>query len=241
MINVPYILEFSQCSQRFSEWKVVDISGLLLSEFPHCRFQCRCRSRGCLRIHCHSQKLSTPPLPLYPMNFPHFFPSRKCFRYFGILFLFLLNHLAIFAAWLNPYRVLTPQVHLRTYSAHEVWLRHRYVVETHTQVARGCLWCELYVYFEVIVRGESRIKYLWKQPYYAAMQKHVFPKLLGKDDSKHLLSSLLSSLELSFSSCSLSCSSSTKSIFILRCFITIWRENLLFSVAVHFNTKRILW
>ena len=29
--------------------------------FPHCRFQCRCRSRGCRRRHCHSQKLSLPP------------------------------------------------------------------------------------------------------------------------------------------------------------------------------------
>ena len=31
MINVPCTLEFSQCSQGFSEWKVVDVSWLLLS------------------------------------------------------------------------------------------------------------------------------------------------------------------------------------------------------------------
>ena len=36
----------------------------------------------------------------------------------------------------------------------------------------------------VIVRGESRKEYLWKQPYYAAIQNHAFPTLLGKDDSK---------------------------------------------------------
>ena len=31
MINVEYTLEFSQCSQGLLEWKVVDVSGLLLS------------------------------------------------------------------------------------------------------------------------------------------------------------------------------------------------------------------
>ena len=58
MINFPYTLEFSQCSQGFSEWKVVDVSWLLLSVFS-LSFKCRCRSLGCLQLHCHSQK----PLP----------------------------------------------------------------------------------------------------------------------------------------------------------------------------------
>ena len=38
-----------------------------------------------------------------------------------------------------------------------------------------------YVYFEVTVRGESRIKYLWKRPYYAAIPKYTFPKLFAKE------------------------------------------------------------
>ena len=51
--------------------------------FPHCRFQCRCRSRGCLRLLCHSQKLSLLPLPFYPMTFPPYPRSRKYFLHFG--------------------------------------------------------------------------------------------------------------------------------------------------------------
>ena len=46
---------------------------------------------------------------------------RKYFRDFGNLFLFLLNHLGFYCSWLRSYRFLTPQVHLGTYSAHEVW------------------------------------------------------------------------------------------------------------------------
>ena len=52
------------------------------------------------------------------------------------------------------------------------------------QLGRRCLWRKLYVYFEVIVRGESRKEYLWRRPYYAAIQNHAFPTMLGKDDSK---------------------------------------------------------
>ena len=121
------------------------------------------------------------PRPLYPMNFPHCSHSRKYFRCFGSLFPFLLNRLATFCSWLNTYRFLSPQDHLGTYSVHEVWLRHRYVVVTHTQIPRRCLWRELYVYFEVTVRWESRIKYLWKRPYYAAIPRHVFSKLFAKE------------------------------------------------------------
>ena len=68
----------------------------------------------------HSLKLSTAPLPLYPMNVPHYYSrSGKYFRYFGSLF--LSNHLGPFCFWWNLYRLLTPQVHLETYSAHEAW------------------------------------------------------------------------------------------------------------------------
>ena len=51
--------------------------------FPHCRFQCRCRSRRCLQLHGHLQKLSVLPLPFYPMNVPPYPRSRKYFLHFG--------------------------------------------------------------------------------------------------------------------------------------------------------------
>ena len=105
MINVPYTLESSQCSQGFSESKVVDISGPVLSVSDF-RFQCRCRSHGCLQLHCHSQKLSPSPLPLYPMNFLHCSRSRAYSRYFSSLPLFLLKHLGSFLFLITP--LLTP-------------------------------------------------------------------------------------------------------------------------------------
>ena len=152
------------------------------------------------------------------MTFLHCSRSRKYFPYFGSLFLFLLNRLATFCFWLNSYWFLTPQVHPGTYSAPEVWLRHRYEVVTHTKVARQRLWPELYVYFEVIVRGDSRINYLWKRPYYAGNSEARFSETAWERWLKTCFvlgsSSSLSSLEFSFSSSSLSCSSSTKSIFL---------------------------
>ena len=70
---------------------------------------------------------------------------------------------------------------------HEVWQRDRYVGVAQTQLARRCLWRELCVYFEAIVCAKSRIEYLWKRPYYAAIQTHAFPTPFEKDYSKHLL------------------------------------------------------
>ena len=152
---------------------------------------------GCLQLHCYSQKplpllLPPPPAPpnlRYPTNSPHYDSRYGKYRpHFGSLFPFLLNHLATFCSWLNLYRILTLQVHLETYSAHEAWQRHCYVgVVTRTQLGRRCLWRELYVYFKVIVLGESRKEYLVKRPYYAAIQKHAFPTPLGEDNLKHLL------------------------------------------------------
>ena len=128
MISVPYTLQFSHCSQEFSErerWWTLQGSYSL---FPDCRFQCLCRSLGCFQLHIPLQKLSPPPLLLYPMNLLHCFRSPKYFRYFGTLPLFLSNYLGPFCSRLSPYGLLTPQVLLRTYSAHEVWSSHRYVV-----------------------------------------------------------------------------------------------------------------
>ena len=42
------------------------------------RFQCRCRSIRCLHLHCYSQKLSPPPLPLYPLNLLHCSTQDNC-------------------------------------------------------------------------------------------------------------------------------------------------------------------
>ena len=72
--------------------------------------------------------------------------------------------------YMHSYRLLTPQVHLGTYSTHEVWSRHRFVVVAHTQLVRLCFSRELCVYFKVTVRGESRIEYLWNWPCYATNQ-----------------------------------------------------------------------
>ena len=152
--------------------------------FPHYRFQCRCRFLGCLHLYWHSRKLSPPPLPLYPMNFLHCSPSRKYFRYFGSLFLFLLNRLATFWSWLNPYRFLTPQVHLETHSAHEVWLRHRYEVVINTYSSSSAMFVTriIRLFRSNCPRGVQN-----KISLEAAIQKHALPKPLGKDDSKHLL------------------------------------------------------
>ena len=112
MIHVPYALEFSQCSQGFSDWKMVDVSRLLLSDCG--RFQCRCSSLGSQLQH-HSQKPLPPPPPpphpsppnfKYPMNPPHYYSCyRKYFLHFASLFPFLLNRLATFCSWLNLYRL----------------------------------------------------------------------------------------------------------------------------------------
>ena len=188
----------TQCSQGFPEWKVVDFSRLLLSvSWLSSYFIALFALYGCLQLHCHSQKalpllLPPPPAPpnfQYPMNSRHYDSRyRKYLLHFGSLFPFLLNHLATFCSWLNLSRIPTLQVHLETYSAHEAWQRHCYVrVVTLTQLDRRCVWRELYVYFKVIVRGESRKEYLGKRPYYAAIQKHAFPTPLGKDNLKHLL------------------------------------------------------
>ena len=52
--------------------------------FPHFRFQCRCRSLGCLQFHFYSQKLS--PLPLFLVNFLLCSRTQKYFLPFGSLF-----------------------------------------------------------------------------------------------------------------------------------------------------------
>ena len=91
-------------------------------------FQCRCSSLGS-QLQRHSQKPLPPPPPhpsppnfKYPMNPPHYYSRyRKYFLHFASLFPFLLNRLATFCSWLNLYRLLTLQVHLETYSAHEAW------------------------------------------------------------------------------------------------------------------------
>ena len=76
----------------FQVWVLFKISVFSILEFGYCI----CRSIRCLHLHCYSQKLTPAPLPLYPMNFLHCSSSRNYFRYFGSLFLFLLNRLANF-------------------------------------------------------------------------------------------------------------------------------------------------
>ena len=60
MINVlVYIRILTMCTGIFR----VKRGGLgYYFLFPHCHFQCRCRSRGCLRLHCYSQN------NLYPLT-----------------------------------------------------------------------------------------------------------------------------------------------------------------------------
>ena len=68
-----------------------------------CRFQCRCRSLGCLQLQRHSQKPFPAPPPdfQYPMNSSHYYSRyRKYFLHFGSLspflnFLFLTKPLSI--------------------------------------------------------------------------------------------------------------------------------------------------
>ena len=108
MINVPYSLELSQCSQRlFQSERWWTFQGYYFL-FPDCRFQCRCRFLGCLQLQRHSQKPHPlPPDFQYPMNSPHYYSrSRKYFLHFGSLFPFLLNRLATFCSRLNLYRFL---------------------------------------------------------------------------------------------------------------------------------------
>ena len=92
--------------------------------------------------------------------------SGQYFLHFGSLFLCLLNHLGPFLLDQALYRLLTPQVHPGTYSAHEVWSRHRYVKVNKycTQLALRCLSRKLFVYFKVTVHGECRTENLWKLP-----------------------------------------------------------------------------
>ena len=101
MINVPHTLEVSQCSERFqSEWWWTFQGYYFL--FPHYSFQCCCRPLWCLHLHCNSQKLSPPPLPLYPMNFLHCSRSRKYFRYFGSRFPFSIKSRSNFLFLIKP-------------------------------------------------------------------------------------------------------------------------------------------
>ena len=172
MINVPYTLEFSQCSQGFSEWKVVDVSWLLLSV-----------SSLSFSVSLSSSWVSSASLPFSEAT----------------------------SSSILLYRSLTLQVHLETYSAHEAW-------QLHTQLARRCLWRGIIRLFQsncprgvqkrisleaAILCSKSEARFsdtAWER-----WLKTSF--ILGSSSS-------LSSPELSLSSCSLSCSSSTKSIFL---------------------------
>ena len=101
----------------FRAGEVVDVSWLLLS-VSSLSFSVSLSLSCLLQLHCHSQKLS--PLALYLMNFLHCSRSRKYFLHFGSLF-FISNHLGRFCSWLRPYRLETPQDHLKRYSAHKAW------------------------------------------------------------------------------------------------------------------------
>ena len=67
--------------------------------FPDCRFQCGCRSLGCLQLQHHSQKPLPPPSPprpppplpdlQYPMNSPHYYSRYR--KYFLLLVAFFLS------------------------------------------------------------------------------------------------------------------------------------------------------
>ena len=164
MINVPYTLECSQYSQRISEWKGWTFQGYCFL-FPNCRFQCRCRSLGCLLLHCHSQKLSL-------WTFYSFFVHGSILSILVVFF--FTKSLSTFSLLIKP--LLTPnsaRPSRSVFNERGLVTSSRHVVVVHTQLARRCLSRELCFYFEVTVLGESRIEYLWKWQCYATNQKHA--------------------------------------------------------------------
>ena len=98
MMYIPYTLGFSQCSQRSSEWKVVDVSGLLLfvsslsfSVALSLSWVCSSSLPFTEAIYSPSSSLSDELSTLLSFS--------KVLFFFGSLFLFLLNRVATLCSW----------------------------------------------------------------------------------------------------------------------------------------------
>ena len=108
IINIFFAHEpwniFSTREEKFCISKrPCNVLFIIQTPMTDCRFQCRCRSLGCLQLQRHSQKPFPAPPPdfQYPMNSPHYYSRyRKYFLHFGSLspflnFLFLTKPLSI--------------------------------------------------------------------------------------------------------------------------------------------------
>ena len=186
--------------------------------FPHFRFQCRCRSLGCLQFHFYSQKLS--PLPLFLVNFLLCSRSRdrKHFLHFGSLFLQSIKSFRTFLFLITP--LSTPN------SASP----SRRVFSARGLVASSL--CGNSTYSTSSAMFVTGIMRLFQSNCPRGVQNRIsleVAMLCNKSEARSLdtalerllktslilgSSSLLSSSRLPLSSFSLSCSSSTKSIFL---------------------------
>ena len=194
---------------------MVDVSGLLLSVSSlsfSVSLSLSWESSSTPFSEATSPSSSSSPLLLYPMNSPqNYSSSRKYFLYLDSCFLFLLN----FCSWLNYYRFLTLQGPSRNVFSAQGLVTY-YEGVTHTQLGRRCLWLKLYVHFDVIVRRESRKEYSLEAAILCSNSESRFSDTAWERwlKTSFIHGSSSSLLELSLFSCSLSCSSSTKSIFL---------------------------
>ena len=210
MINFAYTLEFSQCSQGFSEWKVVDVSWLLLSVFS-LSFKCRCRSLGCLRLHCHSQK----PLPSRSSRFSisdqlsslllSFSEVISAFRW---PFSFSIKSFSNVLFLTKPLSIPNSASQSRNvFSARGLVTSLLWGSNTYSTSSAMFVTGIIRLFRSNCPRGVQKRISLEAAIYYAANEKHAFSTPLeGKMIQKSFIlgsSSSLSSPELSLSSCSL--------------------------------------
>ena len=188
MINFPYTLEFSQCSQGFSEWKVVDVSWLLLSVFS-LSFKCRCRSLGCLRLHCHSQK----PLPSRSSRFSipdelsslllSFSEVISAFRWpFSFSIKSLSNVLFLIKPLSIP--INSASQSRNVFSARGLVTSLLWGSNTYSTSSAMFVTGIIRLFRSNCPRGVQKRISLEAAIYYAANGKHAFTTPLGKDDSK---------------------------------------------------------